>query len=146
MANREDDLQPYPATMQAIGFFDGPLVDFLVEKNVVLTDHWHGVSLYDAQGCRILDNVAHTRWNTNRKPWVMLGQKNNQANGNTVHNNYAHSFNFSADSNVNALNNQQVTQQIYDTRVAALHTQISSSFGQYHPISRYARLGTQRKP
>lgn len=144
--NREDDLQPFPATMQAIGFFDGPLVDFLVEDNVILTDHWHGVSLYDAQGCRVLNNVAHTRWNTNRRPWVMLGQKNNLANGNTVTGNYAHSFNFSADSNVTAQNNQTVTQQIYDTRLNALHTQISNTFGQYHPISRYARLGNQRRP
>jgi hypothetical protein len=144
--NREDDQQPYATTCQAIGFFDGPLVDFVVEGNVILTDHWHGVSLYDAQGCKVLDNVAHTRWNTNRKPWVMLGEKKNLANGNTVQGNYAHSFNFTADPSVSATNNQSVTQQIYDTRLAALHSQISVAFGQFHPISRYARLGNTRSP
>ena len=63
---REDDAQPWPATMQAIGFFDGPLIGFRVEGNVILTSHWHGVSLYDAQGCNILRNVVYTRWKKSR--------------------------------------------------------------------------------
>jgi hypothetical protein len=37
--------------MQGIGFFDGPLVNFTVEDNVVCSETWHGVALYDAQGC-----------------------------------------------------------------------------------------------
>lgn len=98
---------PYPAQMQGIGFFDGPLVNFDIEDNVVFVDHYHGVSLYDAQGSRIIHNVAYTRWDngTDVKPWVMLGEKLGMASGNYVHDNIAHSFNFTADATVDEANN-----------------------------------------
>jgi hypothetical protein len=122
--NREDDAQPFQNALQGIGFFDGPLVNFTVEDNVVFVDHWHAVSLYDAQGSHINHNVAYSRWNTERQPWVMLGQKLGMASGNTVHDNLAVTFNFTADATVDAANNTTVTPEVaeqrYTERIAAI--------------------------
>ena len=41
---------PLHATLQGIGCFDGLFVNWVVENNVVITDHWHGISLYGAIG------------------------------------------------------------------------------------------------
>jgi len=30
----------------------------VVENNVILTDHWHGISLYGAQRCRVINNTV----------------------------------------------------------------------------------------
>ncbi|HVK87687.1 MAG TPA: right-handed parallel beta-helix repeat-containing protein [Kofleriaceae bacterium] len=127
--NREDPAQPFPAFLQGIGFFDGPLVNFTVEDNVVFVDHYHGVSLYDAQGSRITNNLTYTRWGTERRPWVMLGQKLNMASGNTVHDNIAHSFNFTADATVDAANNTTVTETVAEERLAARRTAIEAAWG-----------------
>jgi hypothetical protein len=132
---REDDAQPFPASLQAIGFFDGPLVNFLVEDNVILTNHWHGVSLYDAQGSSILNNVCYSRWTDGPEPWVMLGEKQDLADGNTVTGNYAHSFNFDADPNVTASGNEPVTEEIFETRLSQRLAEISAEYGETHPVS-----------
>jgi len=50
--------RPHTTSPQGIGCFDGPYVDCLVENNVVLTAHWHGISLYGAQGCTIINNTV----------------------------------------------------------------------------------------
>ncbi len=96
---RESEAQKWQATMQGIGFFDGPLINFTVEGNVINTSHWHGVSLYDAQDCRILNNVAYTQWTDSKlRPWVQLGGKDNgPIKGNTVKGNYAYTFDLKAD-------------------------------------------------
>ncbi len=54
--NNEDPDHPLHATLQGIGCFDGLFVDWVVENNVVITDHWHGISLYGAIGGRIVNN------------------------------------------------------------------------------------------
>jgi hypothetical protein len=120
----------FPAQMQGIGFFDGPLVNFVVEDNVVFVDHYHGVSLYDAQGSRIVNNVAFTRWNDgNVKPWVMLGEKLGMAAGNYVHGNLAHSFDFDADATVDAGDNVVVTETVAEQRLAERLAAIEAAWG-----------------
>ncbi len=143
---REDDRQLFPTQLQGIGFFDGPLVNFRVEQNVVLTNHWHGVSLYDAQGCEILDNVTYSRWGGINLPWIKLGEKLGLARGNKVQGNYAHSFDLRADASVDARNNLQVTTQIFTARLSALDSLIQARFGAFHPVSGHGRVGTQRRP
>lgn len=121
---------PFKAMMQGIGFFDGPLVNFVVEDNVVFVDHYHGVSLYDAQGSRIVNNVAFTRWvNGNVKPWVMLGQTQNMAAGNYVHGNIAHSFNFTADATVDQADNTTVDMTTAEQRLTAQLGVIEAKWG-----------------
>lgn len=145
LINREDDKQPFQNTLQAIGFFDGPLIDFLVEKNVVLTVHWHGVSLYDAQNCKILDNACYTRWKDEKpRPWVMLGSKQGEAKGNTVKGNMACSFNFKADPAVTAENNEPVTEEAFNQKMSEAEAVINEKFGRFHPVAKYARLGMEK--
>ena len=138
--NREKDGLPFPNGVQGIGFFDGPLVNFLVESNVVCVNHFHGLSLYDAQGCTIRDNTCFTRSTGRMQPWVMLGQKRKSASGNTVERNYAHSFNFKADAQVKADGNQTVTAAIFDERLQAAMALIEAKFGKTHPAAKRMRL------
>lgn len=139
LARERDDL-PFPTSLQGIGCFDGPLVNFTVEKNVVLVNHYHGVSLYDAQGCTIQDNACYSRWPDRAKPWVMLGQKVKQARGNTVRNNLAHSFGFKADAEVRAENNQTVTEERFNEEFAELAGFIADKFGKIHPVAKRPRV------
>jgi len=137
---RETDGLPFPNPLQGIGCFDGPLVGFTVEQNVVCVNHYHGVSLYDAQGCTIRDNVCMSRWPDGPRPWIMLGQKKKQAHGNTVRDNLAHSFNFKADAEVKAENNREVTEAEFRRKLAALAASIDAKFGKLHPAAKRPRL------
>jgi hypothetical protein len=137
---RESEGLPLPNPLQGIGCFDGPLVNFTVEKNVVCTNHYHGVSLYDAQDCTIQDNACFSAAPGRARPWVMLGQKKNQAKGNTVRNNLAHSFNFKADPEVKAENNREVTETEFQAKRAELAAFLSDRFGRIHPAANRPRL------
>ncbi|HEY5912072.1 MAG TPA: hypothetical protein VJA21_15825 [Verrucomicrobiae bacterium] len=142
---RETDGLPFPNPLQGIGCFDGPLVRFLVESNVVCVNHYHGISLYDAQNCTIHDNTCFSRWTDRARPWIMLGQKKNQAGGNTVRNNLAHSYNFEADGQVNAEGNEAVTPATFHQKLSALLTRIDSRFGALHPTAKRPRLEINRQ-
>lgn len=137
---RETDGLPFPNGLQGIGCFDGPLVRFTVENNVVAVNHFHGISLYDAQGCTLQDNACFSPRPGRARPWVMLGQKKNQAGGNTVRNNAAHSFNFKADATVAAENNQEVSEEVFQKRLSALAEIIEGRFGPLHPTAKRPRL------
>ncbi len=56
--NYTDSNQPFRAPLQGIGCFDGPYIDWIVENNVIITDHWHGISLYGAKDSRIVNNTV----------------------------------------------------------------------------------------
>lgn len=137
---REDETVKFPATVQGIGCFDGPLVNFTVEKNVVCVNHYHGISLYDAQGCTIRDNVCFTRWGGKLRPWIMLGSKKKQAAGNTVRDNFAHSYSFTADRQVTAENNAEVNGQVFAARFNELADLIEQKYGRTHPVANLPRV------
>lgn len=142
--NQEDNKQPFATTLQAIGFFDGPLIHFHIEGNVVAVKHWHGVSLYDAQHCIIKNNVVFNPWGGRFTPWVMLGSKQNKARDNTVIGNYAHTFRFKADKAVKCSNNKKVTEKIFRTARKQLLQEIIKKFGYTHSVSGRGRLGGQQ--
>jgi parallel beta-helix repeat protein len=137
---REVDGLPFPNPLQGIGLFDGPLVRFLVEDNVVCVNHYHGISLHDAQDCTIQNNTCFSRWPGRARPWIMLGQKKGQAGGNTVRDNLAHTFDFKADAQVKAERNGPVTQAVFDQKLAVLRGLIEARFGALHPTAKRARL------
>jgi len=56
--NFEDPNQPHRGALQGIGCFDGMFVDWVVENNVVVVDHYHGITLSGARGCRIINNTV----------------------------------------------------------------------------------------
>lgn len=139
--NWEDDDQPLQATMQGIGFFDGPMYDFVVEDNVVCVSHWHGVSLYDAIGCRITGNTVFTRWTESRlRPWVMLGSKHGLARGNVVENNLAHSIKLGADAEVRSKQNGTVTEAAFRRALQQLTREIEQRLGERHALADRPRL------
>jgi hypothetical protein len=71
--NYEDDNQPFRGTLQGIGCFDGTFVDWVVENNVVITDHWHGITLMGARNSRIVNNTVIDRNDTSPgPPWVSI--------------------------------------------------------------------------
>lgn len=140
VVERETDGLPWRNPLQGIGFFDGPLVGFTVEENVVCVSHWHGITLSDAQGSTLRGNLCFSRWPGRMRPWIMLGQKKNQARGNTVRDNLAHTFNFKADPEVQASNNREVTQAAFQERLAQLAREIESGFGKVHPVAGRPRL------
>lgn len=76
--NREDPDQPHPGALQGIGCFDGTFVDWVVENNVVIVDHWHGITLLGARDCRIANNtVRDQKEGTPGPPWIKIGRHKN---------------------------------------------------------------------
>jgi len=92
-----DPGQPYKATFQGIGCFDGMFEDWIVENNVVITDMWHGLSLYGAVNCKIVNNtVVKNPINAfTMTPWIgIYNHKNGTASTeNIIRNNIASSYN-----------------------------------------------------
>ncbi len=72
--NYEDPNQPHRGTLQGIGCFDGTFVDWVVENNVVITDHWHGITLSGARNCKLVNNtVMDLNDEEPGPPWVSIG-------------------------------------------------------------------------
>lgn len=56
--NTTDTTRNFRGSAQGIGCFDGPLVNWSVENNIVLTDNWHGITLNSATNCQIINNTV----------------------------------------------------------------------------------------
>lgn len=56
--NTTDTTRQFRGTAQGIGGFDGPFLNWIVENNIILCDHWHGISFYGAIGCKIINNTV----------------------------------------------------------------------------------------
>lgn len=56
--NTTDTTRAFRGSAQGIGCFSGPLVNWTVENNVVMVDHWHGISLYGASNCKVINNTV----------------------------------------------------------------------------------------
>lgn len=90
--NYEDPNQPHRGTLQGIGCFDGMFEDFVIENNVIITDHWHGITLMGARNCRIVNNtVVDLNTSTSLSPWIQIANHKNgtASTGNIVRNNIA---------------------------------------------------------
>jgi parallel beta-helix repeat protein len=53
-----DNNQPFKCGLQGIGCFDGMYENWEIINNVVCVDHWHGISLYGATNCKIINNTV----------------------------------------------------------------------------------------
>ena len=56
--NYEDPNQPLLGDLQGIGCFGGPYNNWTIENNLVVVNHWHGISLYGAINCSIINNTV----------------------------------------------------------------------------------------
>jgi parallel beta-helix repeat protein len=93
--NSEDPNQALKGTLQGIGCFDGFFVNWTVENNVVVTNHWHGISFLGMRDSRILNNtVIDNDDGQPGPPWIMVNpHKDGRPSANvTVRNNLATDF------------------------------------------------------
>ena len=93
--NYDDPNQPYRGTLQGIGCFDGTYVDWVIENNVIITDHWHGITMGGARNCLVINNtVLDQNNNSPGPPWICIDKhKNGTASVNcVVRNNLATDF------------------------------------------------------
>ena len=93
--NATDPGNPLRNSMQGIGCFDGFYVDWVVENNVVITDHWHGISFYGMRDSRIVNNtVIDLADGEPGPPWIMVtAHKDGRPSSNViVRNNLATDF------------------------------------------------------
>ncbi len=56
--NYDDPNQLLKGPLQGIGCFDGFYNNWVIENNLVIVDHYHGISLYGANNCRIINNTV----------------------------------------------------------------------------------------
>jgi len=107
----DDPNRPFVTSMQGIGCFDGFFVDWIVENNVVITDHWHGISLYGMRGGRIVNNtVIDVNTVSPGPPWIMVtAHKDGTPSENVVvRNNIATDFSVSG-TNITSDHNAEIT-------------------------------------
>ncbi|MCA9606330.1 MAG: right-handed parallel beta-helix repeat-containing protein [Myxococcales bacterium] len=98
--NRVDPAQPLQGPLQGIGCFDGFFTDWVVENNVVITDHWHGITLLGARDSRIVNNtVIDVNTVDPGPPWIRIDDHKDgtASTGNVIRNNLAASFHIGAD-------------------------------------------------
>jgi hypothetical protein len=99
--NREDPNQKLTNAMQGVGCFDGLFDGWVVENNVVVTDHWHGISFYGMRNSRIVNNTVIDVNNVSPgPPWIMVTpHKDGRASENVVvRNNLATDFDLSGNA------------------------------------------------
>ncbi len=88
--NYEDPDQPHRGPLQGIGCFDGTFVDWVVENNVIIVDHWHGITLLGVRNSRIVNNtVLDPNGREPGPPWIEIGPHKNgtPSSGSLVRNN-----------------------------------------------------------
>lgn len=109
--NYEDPNQPHRGTLQGIGCFDGFYADWIVENNVVIVEHYHGITLSGAVNCRIINNTVADRDTTNTEisPWIRVSNHRDgwPSEGNILRNNIYYRT-LSADGNQTMDHNLQV--------------------------------------
>ena len=89
------DNRKYKGTLQGIGCFDGMYENWLVVNNVIIVDHWHGISLYGAKNCKIVNNtVVDINEQEPGPPWILINKhkKGFASTGNLIRNNLAKKF------------------------------------------------------
>lgn len=56
--NTDDPNRPLNGPLQGIVGFDGWFNNWIIANNVVNVNHWHGISLYGARNCSIINNTV----------------------------------------------------------------------------------------
>ncbi|MCW1883598.1 right-handed parallel beta-helix repeat-containing protein [Luteolibacter flavescens] len=77
-----------------LGLFDGYFEGWVIENNLVVTDHYHGISVYGAINCRIVNNTVvenpFSGPHDGMKPWIKIEKhktRTTPASGNVIRNN-----------------------------------------------------------
>jgi parallel beta-helix repeat protein len=98
--NYTDPNQKFRGSLQGIGCFDGMFEDWIIENNVVIVDTWHGISLYGARNCKIVNNtVIDPNETSPGPPWIKITAHKNgtKSTNNIIKNNLTTSMANDAD-------------------------------------------------
>ena len=93
--NHTDPNQKYKGTPQGIGCFDGFYEDWVIANNIVIVDHWHGITLGGARNCKIINNtVVDINQQSPGPPWIVIDKHKDgrESTGNIIRNNLATRF------------------------------------------------------
>lgn len=80
---------PFPGPLQGIGMFDGFYENFVIENNVVLVTAPHGIGIYGAIDCKLVNNTVLDASGTQRSTWIAVHNHKTRGNatGNLILNN-----------------------------------------------------------
>lgn len=112
-----DPTHPLAGYPQAIGCFDGMFDSWIVENNLIITNHYHGISFYGMLNSSILNNTVIDQVpDDNICPWIMITEhKNGTPSENcTVANNIIASSVKVSGENVEEMNNYILGKSNYD--------------------------------
>lgn len=100
----EDPDRPFVGSAQGIGCFDGFFEDWVVENNVVIVNHWHGITFLGARNMRIVNNTVLDvrRGERPGPPWIdVSAHKDGTPSENiTIRNNLAETITLEANDSV----------------------------------------------
>lgn len=88
--------------LQGIGLYDGTFVDWVIENNLVVVNHWHGITVMGAINVRIVNNTVFDQTQDQiGPPWITITKHKNgtPSRKNYIANNLAQSFNLSGFGN-----------------------------------------------
>jgi len=110
--NFTDPERPFAGAAQGIGCFDGFFEDWVVENNVIVVNHWHGITFLGARNMRIVNNtVLDNRLDDGPgPPWIEVSaHKNGEPSSEILIRN-----NLAQDINLEAENSTEVGNMIFD--------------------------------
>ncbi len=103
--NYEDPNQPLLGDMQGIGCFDGPYRNWIVENNLIVVNHWHGISFYEAVDCKFVNNTVldPTPDVAPGPSWIKItdGKTGTPSTGCIIKNNVANTYDLTGDASHN---------------------------------------------
>lgn len=68
-----DEKRDLPCSLQGIGLFDGMFVNWRIENNIVVTDHWHGIAIAGAENVHVVNNtVVDPKATKHNAPWIAV--------------------------------------------------------------------------
>jgi len=103
--NYENLDQPFRGLMQGMGFFDGFYNNCIIENNIIIVEHWHGISLYGAKDTRIVNNTVLPNPGGSRiagPPWIGIfpHKDGRKSTGNVVRNNLSTATNLAGSGSI----------------------------------------------
>lgn len=89
-----DPDRPLQGGLQGIGLFDGFFDDWVIENNVILVTNHHGIGIYGARRCKILNNTVLDSSGSATNTWIgVFPHKNGElSSDNLVRNNISTSL------------------------------------------------------
>ncbi len=81
-----DNTNPLAGSPQGIGCFDGFFENWVVENNIVIVNHYHGISFYGMLNSKIINNTVIDQIpDDNISPWIMITEhKSGESSRNCV--------------------------------------------------------------